>query len=234
MYKTGFEILNETDKVRCQVCLASSGYEPWINRTSAWSHLKSERHRGCEEAKKRHKETEARLSQNSHRDAEWSATMWDAFLTPEVIPSIQVNARERVVPAHPVLVEEECEQPEWLVSQFINHTEDTTGSEANGRDRSLDDWIAATFGEDVLLGPDEEDETVTNVLNTACLFFPQPRHVDVSYPPLDSKMSLDKFESVAFGKPFPDRKAEWYPYESKTVRCVMGTISCASVNDIFV
>ena len=34
-------------------------------------------------------------------------------------------------------------------------------------------------------------------------------------------MSLDEFESAAFGKPFPDRKTEWYPYESKTVRRVV-------------
>jgi len=31
-------------------------------------------------------------------------------------------------------------------------------------------------------------------------------------------MPLDEFESVAFGKPFPDRETEWYPYESKVVR----------------
>ena len=30
-------------------------------------------------------------------------------------------------------------------------------------------------------------------------------------------MPLDEFESVAFGKPFPDRTTEWYPYENKTV-----------------
>ena len=30
-------------------------------------------------------------------------------------------------------------------------------------------------------------------------------------------MPLDEFESVAFGKPFPDRRTEWYPYESKMV-----------------
>ncbi|KAF9644917.1 hypothetical protein BDM02DRAFT_3157045 [Thelephora ganbajun] len=88
--------------------------------------------------------------------------MWDAFLSPESIPSIQVNPRERVAPAHPVSVEE-CEQPEWLVDQFINHAEDATRSGTDKPDRSLDDWIAATFGEDILLGPDEEDETVTNM-----------------------------------------------------------------------
>ncbi|KAF9783812.1 hypothetical protein BJ322DRAFT_1021595 [Thelephora terrestris] len=32
-----------------------------------------------------------------------------------------------------------------------------------------------------------------------------------------SSMPLDKFESVAFRKPFPDRETEWYPYESKTM-----------------
>jgi len=42
-----------------------------------------------------------------------------------------------------------------------------------------------------------------------------------SHPHLDSRMSLDEFESAAFGKPFPDRKTEWYPYESKTVRRVV-------------
>ena len=37
----------------------------------------------------------------------------------------------------------------------------------------------------------------------------------ISHLYLDSRMPLDEFESVAFGKPFPDRKTEWYPYESR-------------------
>ena len=36
-------------------------------------------------------------------------------------------------------------------------------------------------------------------------------------------MPFDEFESVVFGKPFPDRKTEWYPYESKMVCCVTPT-----------
>lgn len=94
--------------------------------------------------------------------------MWDKFLAPEALPSIQVNAREKVVPAHPMSTEEEYEQPKWLVDEFINHVEDSVNPGMNRPDRSLDDWIAATFGEEVLLGPDEGDETVSNVLNAAC------------------------------------------------------------------
>ena len=138
---------------------------------SVQTHLKSKQHQNSEIAKRQHKELEERLQQNFLRDSEHSAAMWDAFLTSDVLPSVQVNPRERVVPARAVSVEEECEQPQWLVDQFINHTEDATRSGENKPNRSLDEWIAATFGEDVLLGPDEEDEAVTNVLSAACLFF---------------------------------------------------------------
>ena len=169
--ETEFELSNEPGKVRCRTCLESNGYEPWIRRPSAQSHLKSERHRNSEIAKTRHKEMQERLRQNFLHDSERSAVMWDTFLAPEALPSIQVNPREQFAPAHPASMEEDCEQPEWLVDQFINHTEDAMGSKTNKRDQSLDDWIAATFGEDILLGPDEEDEAVTNVLNAACLFF---------------------------------------------------------------
>ena len=171
MCEIEFELSDETGRVRCRTCLGSNVYEPWICRSSAQSHLKSDHHCKSEVAKKRHEETQERLSKNFHRDAEHSAAMWNVFLAPEALPSIQVNSRERVAPAHPVFVEEECEQPQWLIDQFINHTEDLTHPEAKKRDRSLDEWMATECGEDVLLGPDEEDETVTNVLNAACLFF---------------------------------------------------------------
>ena len=170
MCETGFEISSETGKVRCRTCLTWGGCEPWILRSSAQTHLKSEHHREREVAMKRHEETQERLHQNFRRDAERSTAMWDEFLTPAAIPSIQVNARETVAPAHPVSVEEECEQAEWL-HDFINQTEDTSRSGADGRDQSLDEWLAATFGNSILLGQDEEDETVTNVLNTACSSF---------------------------------------------------------------
>jgi hypothetical protein len=39
---------------------------------------------------------------------------------------------------------------------------------------------------------------------------------------------IDEFESVVFGKPFPDRKTEWYPYESKTVCHVALATGCTS------
>jgi hypothetical protein len=172
--ETEFELelgLSESEKVRCRTCLDSNGYESWIRRSSAQSHLKSEHHQKSEIVKERHEEMQERSCQNFLRDSECSAEMWDTFLAPGALPSIQVNPREGVAPAHPVSVEEEYEQPGWLVDQFINHTEDATHSGANGVDQSLDEWIAATFGEDVLLGPDEEDEAATNVLNAACLFF---------------------------------------------------------------
>ena len=169
MCKTDFEVSSETGKVRCRTCLTAGGYEPWILRSSAQAHLKSEHHRECETAKKRYEETRERLNQTFHHDVEHSAAMWDEFLTPKAIPSIQVNARETVAPAHPVLVEQECEQEGWL-HDFINHT-NISCPEADRRDRSLDEWLAATFGEAVLLGQDEDDETVTSVLNAACLSF---------------------------------------------------------------
>lgn len=162
-----FEISSETGKVRCQTCLAASGHESWILRKSAHSHLKSEHHRECEIAKKRHDETEERLRRNFQHDAEQSAAMWDEFLTPGAIPSIQVNVRETVAPARPTLTEEDHGQAEWL-RDFVNQTEDASRSGTDGRDRSLDEWLATTFGEALLLEHDE-DETVPNVLNTACL-----------------------------------------------------------------
>ena len=170
-YKTDFEISSETGKVRCRTCLTAGGYEPWILRSSAQAHLKSEHHHERETAKKRYEETQERLNQTFHRDAERSAAMWDTFLAPEVIPSIQVNPRETIAPVCPVPMVEEHEQEEWL-RDFINCTEDASRPEADGRDRSLDEWLAATFGEAILLGQDEDDETVTNVLNAACSSFP--------------------------------------------------------------
>jgi hypothetical protein len=98
--------------------------------------------------------------------------MWNEFLAPSAIPSVQVNAREKVAPARPMTTEEEYGQDEWL-RDFINQTEDASRSGANGHDRSLDEWLASTFGEAVLLGQDEEDETVPNVLNAACSFIHQ-------------------------------------------------------------
>jgi len=166
MHKTDFEISSETGKIRCRTCLAGGGHESWIRSSSAQAHLKSERHREREVSKKRYEETQERLRQNFHYEAEQSADMWNEFLAPEIIPSIQVNARETVAPARPVSTED-WEQAEWL-HDFISHTEDTSHSGADRRDRSLDEWLAATFGEAVLLGRDEEDETVTNVLNAAC------------------------------------------------------------------
>jgi len=145
--------------------------------------------------------------------------MWNEFLAPEAIPSVQVNARQTVAPARPVSIEE-FDKEEWL-HDFINGTEDALRS-ADGRDRSLEEWLAASFGEAILLGQDEEDETVTNVLNTACSSFIDQNpscHRGTHLHP-DSSMPLDEFESVAFGKPFPDRETEWYPYESKVVRHV--------------
>ena len=164
-----FELSDETRKVCCQTCLGSNIYEPWIHRSSAQSHLKSDHHRKSEVAKKQHEETQERLSTSFTCDAEHSAAMWDMFLTPKTLPSIQVNSQERVSPAHPT--EEECEQPQWLIDQFINYTKDLMHPEAKKHDQSLNEWMATEFGEDVLLGPDKEDETVTNVLNAACLFF---------------------------------------------------------------
>jgi hypothetical protein len=165
--KTDFEISSETGKVRCRTCLTGSGYESWICQASAQAHLKSEHHRECEVAQRRYEEMQERLHQNFRRDAGRSEAMWDEFLTPEVIPPIQVNARKMVAPACPVSMEGEHEQIEWL-QDFINHTEGASHSGADKCDRSLDDWLAATFGEDILLGQDEEDETVTNMLNAEC------------------------------------------------------------------
>lgn len=68
-----------------------------------------------------------------------SAARWDEFLTPSAIPSVQVNARETVAPAHPVPTDEDYGQEEWL-RDFINQTDDTSRSEADGHDWSLDAW----------------------------------------------------------------------------------------------
>ena len=116
----------------------------------------------------RYEATQERLHQDFRHDAERSAARWDKFLTPDDIPAIQVSAREAVAPAHPTSTEEDRDQAAWL-HDFINRPEDA--SCPDGRDRSLDDWLAATFDEAILLGQDEEDETVPNVLNAACLSF---------------------------------------------------------------
>jgi hypothetical protein len=110
------------------------------------------------------------LDQSFHHKAEQSAAMWDEFLAPKNIPSIQVSARETAAPANPESMAEDHEQADWL-REFINCTEGASHSGANEHDRTLDDWLAATFGETILLDQDEEDETVPNVLNAACLFF---------------------------------------------------------------
>lgn len=120
-------------------------------------------------ANKKHKETQERLGQDFRHDAERSATMWDKFLTPADIPSIQVKARETVAPAYNVSMTDDHEQVDWL-HDFINQTEDNSG--VDGRDhQSLDEWLEATFGEAALPDQDEEDETVPNLLNAACSFF---------------------------------------------------------------
>jgi len=192
MYKTDFEISSETGRVRCRVCVALDGSEPWILRSSALGHLKSDRHRENEVAKKGYDETHERLRQSFHRDAERSAAMWDEFLTPEAIPSIQVNAREAVGPALPVSIEE-CDEAEWL-RDFINGAEDTSCSGTDSRDRSLDEWLAASFGEAIQLGQDEEDETVTtNVLNAACSSFIEQK------PLRQCRLPASRF-SDAFGR----------------------------------
>ena len=226
MSKTVFEILSETGKVHCQTCLVGNDCEPWILRSSAQAHLKSDHHHKREIANKRYKETRERLDQNFCHDAEQSAAMWNEFLAPGAIPSIQVNPQETVAPAHSALMEEDHEQADWLCD-FINQTTDTPHPRVDKHDRSLDDWLAATFGDTILMGEDEEDETVPNVLNAACLFFYQlgSEIYNVSHIHLDSKMPLDEFESFAFGKPFPDRKTEWYPYDSNTVCCITLTMS---------
>ena len=133
------------------------------------SHLKSSRHCERKEAKKRYDETMSRVNEDIHRNAEQSATAWDDFFSPGNLPSVQVNPRERVAPAHPAQVEEH-EQPDWLINQFINNTNDATQCGTHKPDQTLEEWVATTFGVDVLLGPDEEDEPVNNVLNAACLF----------------------------------------------------------------
>ena len=40
----GFEVANDSKKVRRTICFAKDGCEPWINRSSAAAHIGSGRH----------------------------------------------------------------------------------------------------------------------------------------------------------------------------------------------
>ena len=223
-----FEIANDSGKVRCTVCLANYNCEPWIHRSSATAHTKSERHNRSVVAERRRAEEAAKVNERQNVVASETEKLFsDSFIPADSIPSIQVTRNEPRAVSSQLQSEEEEEMMRKVLRHFNAPQKDDPSScpihAWQRADQSLEAQVAQVVaGNLAALGPDTgEDDLLANVMSTACLSIPlrspRPRVIDHSTTP-DSQLPVDEVEHLAFGKSLPDKGTEWYPYKSKTVR----------------
>ena len=235
---TDFEVANDSGKVRCTVCRANYSCEPWICRSSAAAHMKSERHNRSIAAKRQRAEQAAKDNEWQKVAASETEKLFrDSFVPMDSIPSIRVT-RNKPTAVSSQLQSEEEEEVMRRVLRHLNVAQKDDPSSCpihawQRADQSIEAQVAQVVaGNLTALGPDTgDDDVLANVMSTACSWIPPhspwPRVIDHSTTP-DSQLPVDKIEHLAFGKSLPDKGTEWYPYKSKTVR--LSRSSCHGPN----
>ena len=225
---TDFEVANDSGKVRCTVCLTNYNCEPWIQRSSAAAHTKSERHNRSVAAKRQ------RADEAAKDDERWKATaseadklLSDSFFPKDSIPSIRVTRNEPTLVSSQLQSDDEEEMMRKVLRHLnVPQKDDPSGCPIHDwqrADQSLEAQVAQVVaGNLAALGPDtRDDDVLANVMSTACLWIPPHSHwprVTDHFTTADSQLPVDEVEHLAFGKSLPDKGTEWYPYKSKTVR----------------
>jgi len=184
-----FEVANDSGKVRCIVCFANDNSEPWIHRSSATAHMKSERHNRSVAAQRQRTDEAARDSERwKEATFEMDKLFSNSFVPADTFPSVRVTKHEPTAVSSQLQTEEE-EEAMRRVLRYLNDPpkDDPTSSPIHDWQRagqSLEAQVAQVIaGNLAALGPDMgDDDFLEDVMSTARLLIPpsslRPRCTD--------------------------------------------------------
>ena len=227
MLKIGpdFEVANNSEKVRCGVCLASNERESWIKKSSANAHTKSERHNRNIAAKRQQVDEVARNDVHQNKlAAETENLFGDGFFPVDAVPSVQVTSNEPKQVLSQLQANEETEMTRKVLRYLDTpQKEDPSGFPIDGwqvADQSLEAQVEQIVnGNLTVVDPETEgDGVLAGVMSEACWWIsPRSHGEQLTYTAPDSQLPVDGVEHLAFGKSLPNKEVEWYPYTNKTV-----------------
>lgn len=179
-----FEVANDSGKVRCTICLANSGCEPWIHRSSAAAHTKTERHnRGVAAKRQRADETARDNEQWKGVTSETENLFGKGFIPADAIPNIRVTGKEPTTVSSQLRADEE----EEMMRRVLRHLnapqkDDPTSCPIHSwqlADQSLEAQVAQVVAGNLTAldsNTGGDDDVLTNVINTARSWIPPPFH----------------------------------------------------------
>lgn len=173
-----FEVANDLGKVRCTICLANNSCEPWINRSSATAHAKSERHRHRVAARRRQVDETARDNERwKEATLEAEKLSGDSFVPTDTVPSVRVMRNEPVAALSRLQTDEEEEMMRSVLRHLDDTDPDTHPIEGwKVANQSLEAQVAQVIAGNLdVMGPSTEDDNfLADVMSTVCSSIPPP------------------------------------------------------------
>jgi hypothetical protein len=124
----GFEVANDSKKVRCIIYFAKDSCEPWINCSSATAHMGSGQHISSETEKRQQLgEMERDNERLMEAACEAKKLFGDSFIPVDTIPSIQVMENN----SEAMLFQLQTDEEKEMTRRVLRHLNDPKKEDPN-------------------------------------------------------------------------------------------------------